>query len=212
MHWTAHPPRSLSTGQAAAALLGNDHPLVLVARRLDMLAGQSLVVAAVLSASIVVLVAGVSAASALVVASAVVQATLAGAVALLADRKRELALDLIIEGRGNLPLLAIERQRRRLLDDGHRQGLARWLDAGCREAEHPIQRPAFARPLYSARLVAAVAPDLAEIARLLRSENPGQRGVAKTQRLLRDGTSALYGRDGDLLREELHRIRFLIES
>jgi hypothetical protein len=148
----------------------------------------------------------------LVLASAVVQATIAGAIALLADRQRELVLDIIIEGRGHLPLAAVERARRRLLEPGHRQGLAHWLDAVCREAEHPIQRPAFARPLYSTRLIAAVAPDLAEIARLLGDDDPGLRGVAKTQRLLRDGTSALYGQEVDVLRQELHRIRFLLES
>ena len=68
------------------------------------------------------------------------------------------------------------------------------------------------RPLYSTRLIRAVAPDLAEIARLVRSGDPGLRGVATTQRLLCDGTSALYGHDVDVLRQELHRIRFLLES
>jgi hypothetical protein len=33
-----------------------------------------------------------------------------------------------------------------------------------------------------------------------------------TQRLLFDGTSPLYGEDVRLLREELHRIRFLLEN
>jgi hypothetical protein len=185
---------------------------VWVSDRLHVLADQSLTVAGVLSASIVLLVAGLSRAFCLVLASAVVQATIAVAIALVADRKRELVLDLIIEGRGHLPLVAVRRARRRLLDRGHREGLAQWLDAVCREAEHPMQRPAFARPMYSTRLITTLAPDLAEIARLLRTDTPGLRGVAMTQRLLGDGTSALYGQDVDVLRQELHRIRFLLES
>jgi hypothetical protein len=209
MHSTSHPSHPLRAEQQADALLGTDHPLALVSHRLDTLAEQSLVVAGTLSASIVLLVVGVAGALWLVVASALAQAAFAGAIALVVERKRELALDLIIQGSGNLPLVAIERERRRLLGHDHRQRLAQWLEAVCRDAEHPIQRPAFARPMCSARIIAAVAADLAEIARLLRSDAPGLRGVAETQRLLRDGTSALYGQEVDLLRQELHRIRFL---
>jgi hypothetical protein len=46
----------------------------------------------------------------------------------------------------------------------------------------------------------------------LRSEDPGLRGIAKAERLLGDGCSALYGHDAEALREELHRIRFLLET
>jgi hypothetical protein len=45
----------------------------------------------------------------------------------------------------------------------------------------------------------------------LRSEDPGLRGIAKAERLLGDGCSALYGHDAEALRE-LHRIRFLLET
>jgi hypothetical protein len=212
MHPTSHPSHPLSADRRADALLGPHHPFVLVSDRLDVLAEQSLVIAAVLSVSIFLLVAGLSGAVWLVLASAVAQVRFACVFALVAERKHELVLNLIIQGRGDLPLVAIERQRRRILGQEHREQLAQWLDAVRREAEHPIQRPAFARPMYSARVIAAVAPDLAEIARLLRSDDPGLRGVARTQRLLSDGTSALYGQEIDALHQEVRGIRFLLES
>jgi hypothetical protein len=87
--------------------------------------------------------------------------------------------------------------------------LARWLDGIRAEAEHPIRAPR-ARPIFSVRVIASVAPDLATIAAQLRSEDAGLRGVAATERLLVDGTSSLYGRDENLLCEELHRIRYLL--
>jgi hypothetical protein len=60
VHSTSHPSHSLGADHRANALLGADHPLVLVSDRLHVLADQSLAVARVLSASIVLLVAGIS--------------------------------------------------------------------------------------------------------------------------------------------------------
>jgi hypothetical protein len=59
-------------------------------------------------------------------------------------------------------------------------------------------------------VVAAVTGELGEIARLLRSGEAAVRGVAMLERLLTDGASALYGEDVRTLREELHRIRFIL--
>ena len=61
-------------------------------------------------------------------------------------------------------------------------------------------------------MLAAAASDLAELARLLRSEAAGPRSVAMTQRLLFDEGSALYGYDVSLLRQELKRISFCTVS
>jgi hypothetical protein len=130
---------------------------------------------------------------------------------MLSCSKRYGVLELIVQGRGDLPLRAIACERRRLLDRGHQQHLAAWLDAIRNEAKHPIPARR-ARPICSVRVIAAAAPDLATIAELLRSEDAGLRGVAATQRLLVDGTSSLYGQDENRLCEELHRIRFLLGS
>ena len=197
---------------SAAALLGPDHPLVRAVDRFSVLVQQSLIVAALLSASIVALVEGVSSALSLVVAAAVVLAGFVCGAVVAAWTKRERALDLIIEGRGYIPLDVINRERRRLLDPNQRDALARSLEGMRVEAENPVHRRPLAPPLFSARAIAAVGSDLTDIARLLGDDDASLRGVAMTRRLLFDGTSPLYGEDVRLLQEELHRIHFLLEN
>src|SRR5215211_4132788 len=94
---------------------------------------------------------------------------------------------------------------------GIEHALARWLDQTRAEAYRPVHGQS-ARPLFCPRVVRAVASDMADIAALLRSEDSELRGIAQVERLLGDGGSALYGHDADALREELHRIRFLLET
>jgi hypothetical protein len=120
-------------------------------------------------------------------------------------------LDLIVEGRGDLPLHDVARERRCLLDRGHQHQLAGWLDGIRREAEEPV-RIGRTRPIFSVRVILAVAPDLATVAAQLRSADSSLRGVAAAERLLSDGTSSLYGQDENLLSEELHRIRYLLRA
>jgi hypothetical protein len=211
MHRTSRLFRPLHEEVLADALLGAGHPLVRVLQRRKLLLERSLIVAAILSASVVAFLDGVSAARALVLATAIVEAVLMCDAAILSCSKRDRVLDLIVQGRGDLPLPAIAGERRRLIDRGHQQHLAGWLDGIRDQAEHPIRAPR-ARPLFSVRVIVAVAPELVTIAAQLRSEDNGLRGVAATQRLLVDGTSSLYGQDENRLREELHRIRFLLGS
>lgn len=204
-----HPPHE---ELLADALLGAGHPLVRVLQRRKLLLERSLVVAAILAASIVAFVDGVSAALAFVLATAIVESVLVCDAAVLSSSKRDHVLELIVQGRGDLPLPAIACERRRLLDRGHQRHLAGWLDGIRDQAEHPIRAPR-ARPIFSVRVIVAVAPELATIAAQLRSEEAaGLRGVAATERLLVDGTSSLYGQDENLLSEDLHRIRYLLRS
>jgi hypothetical protein len=211
MHRTSRLLHSLHEDASADAVLGPDHPLVRVRQRLRARVEQSLVVAAMLSASIVALLDGVSAALPFVAAAAIVEAVLATGAAMLCSSRREHVLDLIIQGRGEVPIRAVVRQRRRLLGPGHRLRLARWLDAMRRDAERPIRDPR-AGPIFSVRVIAAVAPDLTMVARSLRGTDAGLRGITATERLLTDGTSVLYRNDEELLREELRRIRYLLEE
>ena len=67
-------------------------------------------------------------------------------------------------------------------------------------------------PLYSRRVVAAVAPELEETAQALRRSDASVRGVALSERLLSGHDSPLYGDDADRLREELRRVRFLLDA
>ena len=211
MHLIHHPLHSPHSHPSADLLLGADHPLARVLERRRRLLEQSLVVAAVLSASIVALADGLRAARALVVAAAIVQSVLVCGVAMLSCSRRAHVLDLIVEGRGDLPLHDLARERRCLLDRGHQHRLADWLDGIRREAEEPV-RAGRARPIFSVRVIVAVAPDLATLAAQLRSADTNLRGVAAVERLLIDGTSSLYGEDETLLCEELHRIRYLLQG
>ena len=196
---------------SADALLGADHPLPRVLERRRAVLEQSLVVAVVLTASIVALADGLPVALAFVVAAAIVQSVLVCSVVMLSCSRRAHVLDLIVEGRADLPLHDLTRERRRLLDRGHQRQLAGWFDGIRREAEEPV-RAARARPIFSVRVVVAVGPDLATLAAQLRSEDANLRGVAAAERLLIDGTSSLYGQDENVLSEELHRIRYLLEG
>jgi hypothetical protein len=197
---------------SARALLGPDHPLVSVLDTTRVLTSQSLVVLAIIAASVAAAVAGVSEAIAVTAGAVVAQVGLAGTLAILATTKRAQVLDLLVEGRSRLPLTALECERDRLLDIGHRDVLARSLDTLRREAERPILRPPSTRPLYTPRVIAAVAPDLARTSRLLRAPDAGIAGVAMTEQLLGGSQSPLFGTDVEPLRHQLRAINFRLQA
>jgi hypothetical protein len=122
---------------------------------------------------------------------------------------REHARDLMIQGRADLPVDAVRRQRRRLLDRGHCDDLADWVDRTRSVAERSLtsrQPPRF----HNARVIVAVRPELAEIATRLREDAPGVRGVALVERLLSEGGSPPHGGSVGALRQELRQIRFML--
>ena len=172
---------------------------------------QSVVVATMVAASLSAVLAGVSEARAAVVAALVAQIAVTWRLVLRASARRDIVLDLIVDGREALPLRSVARERRRLLDRRHRVLLARALDALREEAAIPLVRRS-SLPLYSRRVVAAVAPELEETAQALRRSDASVRGVALSERLLSGHDSPLYGDDADRLREELRRVRFLLDA
>jgi hypothetical protein len=64
-----------------------------------------------------------------------------------------------------------------------------------------------ARPVFNVRLVRELAPELREIAALLRLDTSSARGIVLSERLLTNGASPLYGAEIDDLNHELRRIR-----
>jgi hypothetical protein len=192
--------------------LGAEHPLARALDRLGVLLRQSLAVAALLSAGVAALAAGVPVALWVVVGAGAVEAVLLCGMALLAQARRERALDLVIQGGGDLPLAAVQHERRRLSHPECREWLARWLDDIREAGERPVGYQRAARPLFNVGMMAELGSELAAVAGALRRGGADPRGVALAQRLLCDGTSPLYGRDVELLRQELHRICFLLES
>jgi hypothetical protein len=59
-------------------------------------------------------------------------------------------------------------------------------------------------------VLAAVEPQLRDLARLLRTDAAGVRGIALLDRLVTSGTSPLYGTRVAPLRDELGRIRYFL--
>lgn len=195
---------------AARALLGAEHPLVRVMDDMRVRLEQAMVLMSIIAASAAAALIGVADARAALAAAIVVEVALACAVAVLAAAKRDRVLDLIIEGRQDLPLAPVARGRQRLLDPRHRARLSRSLEALRHEAEHPVLRRPSDRPLYRRRVIAAVAPDLLETARSLRCEHVGSAGIAMAERLLSREDSPLYGENAERLRVQLRRCQFLL--
>jgi len=202
-------PVRLPQTAAAYALLDADAPLLRVLEQMRVRVAQLAIVVAILSASVAGFMTGVAGALAGVVAAVVAALVLAGSLAMLTSDRRTRVRDLIIEGRGGLPLAVVQRERRRLLARTTCAQLARSLDTLCEDAERRVRCPADRRTLYTPRVVVAVAAELQATARLL-ERDPGLCGVAMSERLLNAHNSPLYGRDPMLLREELHRITFVL--
>jgi len=191
----------------AESVLGLGHPLVCALERVRVVTAQMLVTGAASAASAVALAAHESSVVSLAVAGAVVELGLACRLAIVMDRERAEARNLIAEGRDELPLSVVQEQRSRLADARHRAHLARWTEGLTRGGDSWS-----ARPIGSVRTLRAVTPELREIAVLLRSGTGGVRGVALMEGLLTCGCSSLYGEDVGVLREELGRVRYYLRG
>jgi hypothetical protein len=198
----------IQEARSARELLGSSHPLARVDERLDVVATRSLAVAALLVAGVAARADGVPMGLSVAIAAGVVEAALVARAAVLAQSRREHALELIADGHGELPLDAVARQRRGLLDPARRHRLAMSFDEIRDEALHPPPRHARVRPIYDPRIIAATAAELTTVAQLLRAEGAGIRGLAMASLLLTEGGSPLYRSDLRLLQDELHRIAY----
>jgi hypothetical protein len=182
-----------------------------VAAALAVAGRQALAVAGVLVGS-AAFAAGGEFGRTVAVSAAVVLLVLVTVVATLRDQLRGLAVELIAEGRGRLPLAAVERERRRLARARTRVRLAASFEQVIDEALAPRRVAPDPIPMVRPRVAAAAAAELSAVAASLRGSSPGLRGVALAERLLTDGGSPLYGRDALSLREQLGRVRFLLRS
>lgn len=195
----------------ARSLLGPEHPLARVLTQLTVAVERCVVVAAVLVIGVFALIDDLSIGTPLAVAAAAVLAALVVQVAALAGARNQRALDLIAQGRGEVAVRAVERVRERLLDPEYRERLARSLNDIRHEAERPIEQCHAIPPMYNVHVVRASGAELAEVARLVRG-GADLRGVATTEQMITNGSSPLYGDVAEVLRQELGRIRFLLES
>lgn len=109
-----------------------------------------------------------------------------------------------------MPVIA--RERRRLSSQEERERLARSLEVLHRDALRWRQTPPRYRPLPGIVQPRDVSQEVAAVVTALRHDGVRVQGVALASRLLSDGqASPLYANDVRALREELNRIRYLLD-
>jgi hypothetical protein len=195
----------------AAASLGNDHRLVRTLDLLAVLRRQLLLSCLAVAFGALAIAGDVSWAPAVIVAAAFVTLVLVLATIALRSLKRTLALELIIDGRGSLPLRALERERQRLSSPQTQTRLARALERVVRTAAAWPRIQRTARPVFDVRIVRAATPLLLAVTELLRSQPAEPCAVARIEHLLTVGGSPLYGQELDDLLRELELIRRELE-
>lgn len=193
-------------------VLGLDHPLTRACAALDVARRQLLLICAVLAGTVAAALDGSTIALPVAIAAALALAGFALAALGRVQRRRDLVLDLILEGREDVPLSLVQRQRRRLASPRLRQTLARTLESMVEEmARPPSLANQMVRPLQYRPVIIETRSDLQRLIAALRSAHSTVRGVAFTERLITHGESALYGQDSSALRDELARARVLLE-
>jgi hypothetical protein len=193
--------------------LRGDHPLVQRTAALHHTARNWTYVAAVLTGSLIARVEGQRWAAGLVSSAGCVLALLSLLLLLRVQERRDCVIDLIMQGNEDLPIEMVQRARRRLIAARNRRGLARNLEELADQAvAYRTRRGGFARPLYEPGVVAEVVNELRELSAVLQTGHVSPRGVAAVERLVRRGSSSLYGRDVAALRGELYRVGTLLRE
>ena len=212
--------RSLSTsrahgvaGVAERTVLRSDHPLLRATEAVQYTGRQWVDVAAVLIGGVIASFEGREWAGPLAGSAAIVLLILTVLVAAHKQRERDCAIELVLEGRERVLIAAVERQRRRLLADRTRNGLAGNLEDLMRRSASRSRRQMRVTPLpFEPMVVRMVAGELRDVIGLLRAEGVSARGVARAERLVERAVSPLYGQDVGALREELRRVRDLLAN
>jgi hypothetical protein len=194
----------------AEARLGAWHPLVGLLYARDTALEQAGSVVAAQAAGVVFFLGDQPFGLALVVAGLVVELGLGVRLAILAASRRNICLDLIVEGRSELPLACVQRHGQHLLRPRHLARLRDTIEELVDVAVRPPAGLAVVGPLSRVTLLRRVAPELREVALLLRTDDPALRGVALVERLVTCGDSPLYGAEPGPLRDELLRARLLL--
>jgi hypothetical protein len=193
--------------------LRSDHPLARATEAAQYTGRQWIHVAAVLIGSAIARIEGRQWAGPLALSAASVLLILTVVLAAHKQRERDCAIELVLEGGEGIPIAAVQRQRRRLLAKQTRNGLAGNLEDMIRQAASRSRPRPRVTPLpFEPMVVRMVAGELRDVIGLLRAEEVNARGVARAERLVERAVSPLYGQDAYELREELRRVRDLLEN
>lgn len=220
-HWAgkvrrrALPTRQAGNGTAESAggVLGPTHPLTRATDAVLLLSRQWWICAAIVAGALIAQLEHHPWAVTVAVSAGLVLLTLTVVILALRQRVRDEAIHLIADGREALPITVVQRQRQLLLRRRTTAALARALETMLRQALRPPRiMTRGSRPLFSARVIASVVPDLLAVISLLQTEQTRARGIAMTERLLAHGDSPLYAREARILGDELHRIRNALEE
>ncbi len=205
---SAGPPhsRECSEPAAAAALLGEAHPLTVALTRCDGLLYRLWVLALVHIAGLVLWLGTPEVGMPLVVGAVLAELGLGGWWLLLVQERRGACRDLIAAGGEALPLDALARERDRLRSPRHQAELARSI---ARLTTRVSDSTRTARPPIDARVLSAAAPGLREIQRRMEAGEVSVRAVALVEQLISSPLSPLYGSDAGELTREIGRVQYL---
>jgi hypothetical protein len=135
--WSSRTAAGGGAWQTASAVFGPDHSLTRAVDGLESVGRQSRVVAAVLVGSVIDVIQGVAWAAAAALSAVIVLFGLAIVAGVFAQRRRDRALDLIIEGHETVPVAAVQRARERLHAARAQRRLARAIDGMVDQALNP---------------------------------------------------------------------------
>ena len=193
--------------------LRSDHPLLRATEAVRYTGRQWVDVAAILAGSVIARIEGREWAGPLAFSAASVLLILTVLVAAYKQRERDCAIELVLEGHERVPIVAVQRQRRRLLSEQTRNGLAGNLEDLIRQSGSRSTLQKRVTPLpFEPTVVRLAADDLGDLIALLRTESVSARGVARAERLVERAVSPLYGQDVGALCEELCRVRDLMRN
>jgi len=199
--------------RAAESVLGRDHRLTRAISYLHTLALQSTVAALAVLAGGAGLLLHLGIAALVVIAGAVVAVFFLLAWGVTRSVTRERAQDLIAAGNDSVVVSVLARERRHLASRKARERLAHSLETLYRDALRWYEIPPRFRPPDGILQLRHTGPELEGLTEALRHDRVRVQGVALAARLLSNGyESPLYGNELEPLRQELNRIRYLLEA
>jgi hypothetical protein len=212
MHVTPPILRSFRDSSLAEDSLGAHEPLVGVLQHYACALAQLTVTLVIAIASACALITGEAGALPVLIAGGSAALGFGARTTIYGMDRHDRVLELIVADRSGVSIPVVRRELARLLEPAHRASLARAFEA-VGEPPAPSGRvPHRACVVAIPSVVVQVRPELLRIARLLRGDRPPARGVAAAERLLCGGGSSLFGRDVELLRQDLRRIAYLLDG